>query len=287
MIESELFGHKRGAFTGATTDRDGAFAQANGGAIFLDEIGELPKDLQSKLLRVLEARTVRPVGSTQPVSIDVRVIAATHRDLFAMASAGEFRLDLFHRLAVIHAVIPPLRDRRDELPTLIQALHESRGAEPAPIIGPNLDRLERHHWPGNVRELRNVLERAWVLSAHPNPSFEQLDIWLDASTTRRATTVDVNLPLKAGKERGLVSPKTQVKATDVTVKTLNSSSTARLVRCILCRPCCEHCYLRLLYRPSSHLPLSWRAPPIGESPRVSQPMGRWRFQRTRSCSSRP
>ena len=201
LIESELFGHTRGAFTGATTDRDGAFVKANGGTIFLDEIGELPKDLQPKLLRVLEAKTVRPVGSTQPVSVDVRLIAATHRDLFAMASAGTFRLDLFHRLAVIHAVIPPLRDRRDELPTLIQALHESRGAVPGPITGPNLERLKQHHWPGNVRELRNVLERAWVLSPHPNPTFEQLDIWLDGSQSRRDGSVDVNLSFKEGKEQ--------------------------------------------------------------------------------------
>ncbi len=201
LVESELFGHVRGAFTGAVGDRDGAFVLANGGTIFLDEIGELPLTLQPKLLRALEARTVRPVGAGEPVSVDVRVVAATHRDLHGMALDGSFRLDLFHRLAVVHALIPSLRERPEDIAVLTRAFYDGRGVEPGAIDGPNLEQLKRHRWPGNVRELRNVLERAWVLSGAQYTPFEDLDIYLEQAQVRAEDVVDAHLPFKEAKEQ--------------------------------------------------------------------------------------
>jgi len=164
LIESELFGHLRGAFTGAVADRAGALESAAGGTLFLDEIGELPLDLQPKLLRALERREVRRVGATAYVPIDVRIIAATNRDLRAEVNAGRFRADLFYRLAVLDITIPPLRERTDDLPLLIDHVLQMLGlaADPraAPLRAPEFAaRLVAHPWPGNVRELRNYVER--------------------------------------------------------------------------------------------------------------------------------
>ncbi len=162
LFESELFGHEKGAFTGADRRKDGAFHKADGGTLFLDEIGELPEDAQAKLLRALESGEVRRVGSTAVDYPDVRVVAATNRDLAAEARQGRFREDLFYRLAVLAVNIPPLRDRLDDLPllcgTLVGALHpDARVTDDAQAL------LKRHRWPGNVRELRNVLTRAFVM----------------------------------------------------------------------------------------------------------------------------
>ncbi|HEY5948863.1 MAG TPA: sigma 54-interacting transcriptional regulator [Kofleriaceae bacterium] len=201
LLDSHLFGHVKGAFTGADRERKGAFVEASGGTLFLDELGELPLAAQAKLLRALEAQTVQPVGADRPVKVDTRVVAATHRDLSRMVAAKEFRFDLFYRLAVVHVALPPLRDRLEDLPHLIQTFYQRRGADPGPIDGDNLERLRRYAWPGNVRELRNALERAWALS--PSAAFRDLRLWLDTSAAppQSSELVDTSLGFKEAKER--------------------------------------------------------------------------------------
>jgi DNA-binding NtrC family response regulator len=168
LIESELFGHEAGAFTGAQKRRRGLFEMAAGGALFLDEIGELPLDLQAKLLRVLEGHPFRRVGGESDVSLDVRLICATNRDLSAQVAAGRLRADLYHRLRVFEVPIPPLRERATDIPELALYFARLIGAQlgyPAPRISTDaLDVLSAHSWPGNVRELRNVIERGLLLS---------------------------------------------------------------------------------------------------------------------------
>ncbi len=203
LIASALMGHKKGAFTGADRDRPGAFVKAHGGTIFLDEIGELPLDSQTQLLRALESGHVIPVGGDATRPIDCRVVAATNRDLFEMVEQKTFRLDLFHRLAVVHIRLPSLNERIDDLPALIRGIYEGRGLESGPIRGENLERLSAHHFEGNVRELRNILERSLVL-AGKNTAFETLPLWLGPSFSEAAPsamTVDTNLPFKDAKER--------------------------------------------------------------------------------------
>ena len=202
LIESHLFGHERGAFTGAERDRKGAFVEASGGTLFLDELGELPLSAQAKLLRVLEAQTVQPVGADKPVTVDTRVVAATHRDLARMVAAKEFRFDLFYRLAVVHVALPPLRDRLEDLSFLIGNFYRSRKLDPGPIDGDNLEKLNRHAWPGNIRELRNVLDRAFTLSG-TTTAFRSLRLWLETSTPTGnfAEVIDASLPFKDAKER--------------------------------------------------------------------------------------
>ncbi len=160
LLESELFGHTRGAFTGAATDRAGAFEAAKGGTIFLDEIGEMDLDLQPKLLRVIESRQVKRLGSNTFNPVDIRLVAATNRDLEHEVTRGRFREDLFYRLAVVPVRLPPLRERRDDIPllatTFYRALTNNDDAElPAALLG----RFQDYHWPGNVRELKNMVER--------------------------------------------------------------------------------------------------------------------------------
>ncbi|WP_373506515.1 sigma 54-interacting transcriptional regulator [Thiocapsa sp.] len=162
MVRNDLFGHVKGAFTGASGAREGAFRRAHGGTLFIDEIGELPPDLQPRLLRALESREVMPVGSDEPLKVDVRVLAATHRDLDAMVRDGTFRSDLFFRLSVITVPVPPLRVMREDIAHLAQHFVEQLGLG-CGLSQAALDALTRYHWPGNVRELRNVLERAAVL----------------------------------------------------------------------------------------------------------------------------
>jgi transcriptional regulator with GAF, ATPase, and Fis domain len=160
LLESELFGHVRGAFSGATGDRRGLFEQADGGTIFLDEIGELPLPMQAKLLRVLESREVRRVGSNAVKTVDVRVVAATNRTLAAEVNSGGFREDLFHRLAVVEIELPPLRARREDIPLLAQHFYEKLIGKSAPLPLELLATLPGRSFSGNVRELRNVIERA-------------------------------------------------------------------------------------------------------------------------------
>jgi DNA-binding NtrC family response regulator len=163
LIASELFGHAKGSFTGAAADKQGLIEAANRGTLFLDEIGELALDLQPQLLRVLDRRQVRRVGETQSVDVDIRVIAATHRDLRAMVRAGQFREDLYYRLAVVATSVPPLRDRKADIPALATWFAEKMGRGSFAQSPALLDQLQRHEWPGNVRELRNVVERALSL----------------------------------------------------------------------------------------------------------------------------
>jgi DNA-binding NtrC family response regulator len=202
LIDSHLFGHVKGAFTGADVARKGAFVEASGGTLFLDELGELPLAAQAKLLRALEAQTVQPVGADRPVPVDTRVVAATHRELARMVADKQFRFDLFYRLAVVHVALPPVRQRLEDLPLLIAAFYAARGAEPGPIDGDNLARLERHAWPGNVREVRNVLERAWAMSG-AGARFADLKLWVDPSAPAAGfgEIVDTALPFKEAKER--------------------------------------------------------------------------------------
>jgi two-component system response regulator AtoC len=168
LLESELFGHARGAFTGADRARRGLFVEADGGTLFLDEIGELPPALQVKLLRVLQEEEVRPIGEAKPRNVNVRVIAATSRDLEREVSAGRFREDLFYRLDVFRVRVPPLRERREDVPLLvdhfINRFRETLGRPVRTIADDALDRLLEHAWPGNVRELENVIERAMILA---------------------------------------------------------------------------------------------------------------------------
>ncbi len=201
LIDSQLFGHVEGAFTGAAADRAGAFVSASGGTLFLDEIGELPLPQQAKLLRALEAQTVQPVGADARVRVDTRVVAATHRDLQAMVEAGEFRFDLYHRLAVVHVRVPPLRERVEDLGILIQEFYQGRDLEPGPIEGANLTRLRQYAWPGNVRELRNVLERGWVLTPPAERSFASLNLWLSSAEAGPQDDSDLSLPFKEAKEQ--------------------------------------------------------------------------------------
>jgi transcriptional regulator with GAF, ATPase, and Fis domain len=168
LLESELFGHVRGAFTGATTNKKGKFALADGGTIFLDEIGTMSPALQAKLLRVLQEREFEPLGSERTQKVDVRVIAATNRDLRQMVADGRFQEDLYYRLNVIPIHIPPLRERREDVPVLVDhfvAKHAQRAGKRIDGMEPGvIEALQAAEWPGNVRELENTVERAVVLS---------------------------------------------------------------------------------------------------------------------------
>jgi DNA-binding NtrC family response regulator len=179
-VESELFGHEKGAFTGADARRAGRFEAAQGGTIFLDEIGDMPTETQAKVLRVLQERRFERVGGTQPVEADVRVVAATHRDLEDEVRRGRFREDLYYRLKVVELEIPPLRERPEDLPALVDhflgALAKRLGRPAKPIRPEALAHLSRHPWPGNVRELRNAIEQAAVLSS--GDEIEEADLRL-------------------------------------------------------------------------------------------------------------
>jgi transcriptional regulator with GAF, ATPase, and Fis domain len=202
LIESELFGHEKGAFTGAHARRTGAFELADGGTVFLDEIGELPHDLQPKLLRVLENRQLRRVGGTESLDVDIRVIAATHRDLRALVRVDEFREDLYFRLAVVALTIPPLRERREDIPLLIEAF--SRKLPPGMWKPPGpeaMARLVGYDWPGNVRELRNVVERSAYLS--PDGVIDLIAPGKDRDGPLQPVEFDPTLTFREQKERAV------------------------------------------------------------------------------------
>jgi DNA-binding NtrC family response regulator len=198
LFEDELFGHERGAFTGATTTTAGAFERAHGGTLFIDEIGELPLDLQPKLLRAVESRRIRRIGGSQDLACDVRLIAATNRDLAVEVNRRTFRSDLYYRLAVARLHVPPLRERRSDIPALVEhflsLLPESSRAPLPPEL---LAHFDSHSWPGNVRELRNAVERALVTpgaaSVDPARAPDNSQTW--------ASYVDPDLPFKEARRR--------------------------------------------------------------------------------------
>ena len=168
LIESELFGHEKGSFTGASGRHVGKFEQADQGTIFLDEIGDMPLNMQAKLLRVLEEGEVERIGGDKPIAVNVRVVVATHRDLEARVREERFRQDLFHRIYVFPLVLPPLRERRDDIPALVQHFSAQvcaqNGWKPVPFTPEAMEALQSHPWPGNVRELRNMVERLMLLA---------------------------------------------------------------------------------------------------------------------------
>ena len=179
LMDSELFGHEKGAFTGALSRKRGRFERAHGGTIFLDEIGELPPEAQVRLLRVLQDKEIERVGATNSIKVDIRVIAATHRDLESMLLESRFREDLYFRLKVFPIVIPPLRERMADLPALLQYFMQKKSREMGLLGTPSLaagalDRLMAYHWPGNVRELENAVERALILSKGESLTFNDL-----------------------------------------------------------------------------------------------------------------
>ncbi|HEX7124707.1 MAG TPA: sigma-54 dependent transcriptional regulator [Thermodesulfobacteriota bacterium] len=206
LLESELFGHERGAFTGAVRSKPGLFEAASGGTLFLDEIGEIPLGLQAKLLRAIQERQVRRVGGTRMIDVDVRVVSATNRDLEAEVAAGRFREDLFYRINVIPIPLPPLRERKGDVALLAYHFlkrYARRSERPLEGIAPEtLELLERHSWPGNVRELQNVIERACALAEGPLLTPRDLPEPLRASRQVRVpadAAPAVDRPLKAAK----------------------------------------------------------------------------------------
>ncbi len=178
LLESELFGHTRGAFTNAHQGRDGLFVSARRGTVFLDEISEMPFDMEVKLLRAIEESAIRPVGADREVSIDCRIVASTQHELTTRIKMGQFREDLYYRLNVIHIDLPSLRSRREDIPALVNHFITSLSAElavpPVPVSQRTLDALQAYHWPGNVRELKNVLERTLLLGISPEESLQLL-----------------------------------------------------------------------------------------------------------------
>jgi DNA-binding NtrC family response regulator len=178
LVESELFGHVKGAFTGADRARRGLFREAHGGTLFLDEIGDVPPEIQTKLLRVLQEREVKPVGGDEVAKVDVRIVGATNKDLRQLVREGRFREDLYYRLAVFPLEVPPLRERREDIPSLVAHFLARRRGRPSRVAADAMARLAGYHWPGNIRELENVVERAAILCdgdeirAHDLPPLE-------------------------------------------------------------------------------------------------------------------
>jgi len=202
LIESELFGHTKGAFTGAHATRKGKFELADGGTLFLDEIGDMSLKTQAKVLRALQEQRVEPVGGSGGVDVDVRVIAATNKDLEAEIRGGRFREDLYFRLNVIPFQVPPLRDRREDIPLLVrhfmQVLSAEHGRKAREVVPDALEALARLPWPGNVRELRNILERLVIMTPGEQIELQHLPATLAASLPARAPAADESSPAASG-----------------------------------------------------------------------------------------
>ncbi|MCY1032767.1 sigma 54-interacting transcriptional regulator [Corallococcus sp. BB11-1] len=204
LLESELFGHVKGAFTGAQADRAGAFERAHGGTVFLDEVGELPLEVQPRLLRALERRQVKRVGANDYRAVDVRVVAATHQDLEGAVKAGRFRGDLFHRLAVLRATLPPLRERPEDIPLLIDTVLERMGKKPSALSDQTRALLTQYPWPGNVRELRNVVDRVVNLGESALPDLPEAPVRAARQQEpgpEDTLSLALDLPFKEAKER--------------------------------------------------------------------------------------
>jgi two-component system nitrogen regulation response regulator NtrX len=209
LVESELFGHEKGAFTGADARRVGRFEAAHGGSIFLDEIGDMPRETQAKVLRVLQEKRFERVGGRDTVAVDVRVVAATHRPLEDEVKAGRFREDLYYRLRVVEIALPPLRDRPEDIPALaarfLADLAARLGRDPVRLSAAAMARLVRHPWPGNVRELEHAIQQAAVLA--PGPEIEPDDLRLDGPRQPLPETgADFDdLPFATAKQRTIAS----------------------------------------------------------------------------------
>ena len=206
LVESELFGHEKGAFTGADARREGRFEAADGGTIFLDEIGDMAVETQAKVLRVLQERSFERVGGTKSIEVDVRVIAATHRDLEEEVRRGNFREDLYYRLKVVELELPPLRERREDIPVLVarflEQVTDRLGLEKRQVGESGLAQLSKHSWPGNVRELQNVLESAAVLAT--GTTIEEGDLRITPSKlSADAAVEDSDLAFGAAKKRAV------------------------------------------------------------------------------------
>ena len=210
-MESEFFGHKRGSFTGAQADKDGLFQAAHGGTLFLDEVAELPMHMQVKLLRVIQEKAVRSIGARAEIGVDVRILSATHKNLARLVELGSFRQDLFYRINVIELKVPPLRDRRDDIPKLagrvLERLAKDSGNPPARLEPEALKTLLAYDFPGNVRELENVLERAVALcennsigagdlrlAAGERPAGAAADTWANTPTPPPASSWNAESP---------------------------------------------------------------------------------------------
>ncbi|HZU45261.1 MAG TPA: sigma-54 dependent transcriptional regulator [Terriglobales bacterium] len=194
LVESELFGHEKGAFTGAAARHAGKFEQADGGTLFLDEIGDMPLPMQAKLLRVLETGEIERVGGDRPVTVNVRVIVATHRKLDELVRDGKFRQDLYHRIYVFPITLPPLRERREDIPALVEhfarQVAEQNGWKPVTIAPEAMQRLQAYSWPGNVRELRNAVERLLLFATNDQVTIDSVRMALpaDQGTNHHAGT---------------------------------------------------------------------------------------------------
>ncbi|MBI5482572.1 MAG: sigma-54-dependent Fis family transcriptional regulator [Deltaproteobacteria bacterium] len=203
LVESELFGHQRGAFTGADRSRRGLFREAHGGTLLLDEIGDVPPEIQTKLLRVLQEREVKPVGGDEVAKVDVRIVGATNKDLRQLVREGRFREDLYYRLAVFPLEVPPLRERREDIPALVAHFLGRRRGRPSRVSADAMARLAGYHWPGNIRELENVIERAAILCdgdeirPHDLPPLEGARPSAMAAAATAMGEVPLGRPLKA------------------------------------------------------------------------------------------
>jgi DNA-binding NtrC family response regulator len=210
LLDSQLFGHRRGAFTGAVADNEGVFQAADGGSLFLDEIADVPLGLQVKFLRAVQEREIVPLGSTRPIRVDVRLMAATNRDLEAEIRADRFRSDLYYRLNVVQIALPPLRERREDIPPLaaeyVRRYSRSFNVAPRAIEPAALECLVRYDWPGNVRELQNVIERCFALAPNASIDLESLPMRLRASPASAEPAVDfgAEVPSLQAAERSLI-----------------------------------------------------------------------------------
>jgi DNA-binding NtrC family response regulator len=238
LADSQLFGHRRGSFTGAVTDQQGLIRSAAGGTLFLDEIGDLPLDIQPKLLRFLEQGEVMPVGETRPQAVDVRVLAATNADLEQRVSEGKFREDLYYRLSVIRIQVPPLRDRREEVPHLstffLRDACERLGKPDIQLGSATLDLFARYWWPGNVRQLRNEIQRAVAMSP-PGGTIEPENLSPDLTAPERQQAPGVPaLPGRTPAQPGNLAAAVDRVERDMIMATLdrtrgNVSETARVL----------------------------------------------------------